>query len=593
MPTEPKNLTSIAADISNTQRVPELSDNGFNPSESSAICEYLEDLQPSQPIYPSDVKSKARARETQAWLRSDLMSIRQERSTEVVFLKRSPPPLSSSVQSAADKHLQCCERLLVPNNHGLFGQWSIANTELAPMLNRLILAGEGLNAVLLSSVEAANPSSSSPYRRPSSPHLVPRNSPQAKPMTAARQLILLAAALAGCATDGSYESRPSPSLPPASPQARGAEPPQPLPPPANVVPPPALPRPPLMPLPYPGEREGRATVSRLLPASIADRSGWAADIFTAVAALQIQASPENLCAVIAVIAQESSFQADPVVPGLSRIVWQEIDQRRNRYGIPKVVLDLALLKASPDGRNYQVRIDALRTERQMNALYDDMISEFPSGKTLFGGYNPIRTGGPMQVSIEFADEHVRNKPYPYPRRDGVRNEVFTRRGGLYFGIASLLDYPASYSQMIYRFADFNAGRYSSRNAAFQDAVSRLAGQKLSLDGDLLRYRNGLPVAEASDTQRAILVLQPRLNMSTTEIQGDLKQEKSFAFERTPLYQRLYALADVASAERLPRERLPRIDLKSPKISRQLTTEWFARRVNSRYLNCLSEKGPGT
>ena len=415
-------------------------------------------------------------------------------------------------------------------------------------------------------------------------------------MPSTRQLVLLAAAIAGCATDGSYESRPSPSLPPASPptlpQASGAKPPQPLLPAASVIPPPAPPRPSPVPLPHPSERDGRAMVSRLLPTSIADRSGWAADISAAIAALQLPASPENLCAVIAVIAQESSFQADPVVPGLSRIVWQEIDQRRGRYGIPKAVLDLALRKASPDGRSYQVRIDALRTEKQMNALYDEMISEFPGGKTLFGGYNPIRTGGPMQVSIDFAEEQVRNKPYPYPRRDSVRHEVFTRRGGLYFGIASLLDYPASYSQMIYRFADFNAGRYSSRNAAFQDAVSRLAGQKLSLDGDLLRYRNGLPVAEASDTQQAILVLQPRLNLSTTEILRDLKQEKSFAFETTPLYQRLHAIADAAGGERRPRELLPRINLKSPKISRQLTTEWFARRVNGRYLDCLSEKGPG-
>jgi hypothetical protein len=403
-------------------------------------------------------------------------------------------------------------------------------------------------------------------------------------MPSTRQLLLLAAAIAGCATDGSYESRPSPSLP----QAPGAKPQQPLLPPAGVIAPPGPTPVPL--LPYTGERDRRAMVSRLLPASIADRSGWAADIFAAIAALQIPASPENLCAVIAIIGQESSFQADPVVPGLSRIVWQEIDRRRSRYGIPKAVLDLALLKTSPDGRSYQVRIDALRTEKQMNVLYEDMISELPGGKTLFGGYNPIRTGGPMQVSIDFAEEQVRARPYPYRHMDSVRNEVFTRRGGLYFGIASLLDYPTSYSQMIYRFADFNAGRYSSRNAAFQDAVSRLAGQKLSLDGDLLRYRNG--VAEASDTERAILVLRPRLNMPTREILRDLKQEKAFAFERTPLYQRLYALADAAGAERLPRERLPRIDLKSPKISRQLTTEWFARRVNSRYLDCLSVKAPG-
>jgi len=339
--------------------------------------------------------------------------------------------------------------------------------------------------------------------------------------------------------------------------------------------------------PVSGERDARALVSRLLPANVADRSGWAADITTAFIALRIALLPEKLCAAIAVIGQESGFQSDPPVPGLARIVWQQVEQRREKYAIPKVVLDLALLKPSPDGRSYKARIDALRTEAQMNALYEEMISELPGGRTLFAGFNPVRTGGPMQVSVEFAEEQVRDRPYPYPRRDGVRNEVFTRRGGLYFGIASLLDYPASYSQMIYRFADFNAGRYSSRNAAFQDALGRVSGEKLSLDGDLRRYRDGMPVAAASESQRAMLSLGARLNLGEAEILRDLKLEKSFAFEQTPLYLRLHALADATTGTRRPREMMPQIALKSPKITRPLTTEWFARRVDGRYRDCLA------
>ena len=33
--------------------------------------------------------------------------------------------------------------------------------------------------------------------------------------------------------------------------------------------------------------------------------------------------------------------------------------------------------------------------------------------------------------------------------------------------------------------------------------------------------------------------------------------------------------------------MPSIDLKSPKITRKLTTEWFAKRVNTRYVKCLA------
>lgn len=396
--------------------------------------------------------------------------------------------------------------------------------------------------------------------------------------------LLVTVVIAGCATPGRDDVAPSATLS-TLPQAPLSE--VPVPPPVQVPRPLPMPPPAPAPAPAPSERAGRVVVNHLLPANIGDRSAWAADILAALVNLRIPALPENVCAAIAIIEQESGFQADPPVPGLSRIVWQEIEKRREKYGIPKIVLDIALLKSSPDGRTYKARIDALRSENQMNVLFDDMISELPGGKTLLAGYNPVRTGGPMQASVNFAEEQTRSQTYPYARRDSVRKEVFSRRGGVYFGIAMLLDYPAHYSRMIYRFADFNAGRYSSRNAAFQEAVSRLSGRTLSLDGDLLRYRDGVAVPEASDTQRAILVLRAGLNLSAAEILRDLKLEKSPTFEQTPLYLRLYALADAAAGEKCPRERLPQIDLKSPKITRQLTTEWFARRVDGRYRDCLA------
>ena len=417
---------------------------------------------------------------------------------------------------------------------------------------------------------------------------------------------VLAGLLTACASPGPVESRRSPSLPdqpptqipprqqPALP-APGLPPPpaSPARPPVVVAPAPA-PKPAVVPplvVPYLSERDGRALVARFLPSQVRDRDGWAADIFSAFAALKIPPTADNICAAVAVIEQESTFQADPPVPGLSQIVWKEIEARRERLHLPRLLVDTAMLKTSPDGRSYKARIDALRTERQMSELFDEMISEFPNGKALLGGYNPVRTGGPMQVSVSFAEEQVREKPYPYARRGSIRNEVFTRRGGLYFGIAILLDYPAPYSQPLYRFADFNAGRYSSRNVAFQAAVARLGGRALTLDGDLLRYRDGAPSGEPSATQRALLPLAGRLRLSKAEMLRDLKQEKAASFARTPLYQRVFALADQAAGGRMPRETMPKIRLKSPKIHRRLTTEWFAERVDWRYRSCLG-RGQG-
>jgi len=137
-----EHLASGYSAISTTGRVPSINDNGFHLSESSAICEYLEDQYPATPIYPSDVALKAKAREVQAWLRSDLMAIRTERPTEVVFVGRRPEPLSPNAQAAANKLFAAAEHLLPAGQANLFGAWSIADTDLALMLNRLVLAGD-------------------------------------------------------------------------------------------------------------------------------------------------------------------------------------------------------------------------------------------------------------------------------------------------------------------------------------------------------------------------------------------------------------------------------------------------------------------
>lgn len=81
------------AALSLTRRVPTLVHNDFGLSESSAISEYLDEIIPEPPIYPRDPRAHARARQIQAWLRSDLMPIRKERPTEVVFCKPTEVPL--------------------------------------------------------------------------------------------------------------------------------------------------------------------------------------------------------------------------------------------------------------------------------------------------------------------------------------------------------------------------------------------------------------------------------------------------------------------------------------------------------------------
>ena len=342
----------------------------------------------------------------------------------------------------------------------------------------------------------------------------------------------------------------------------------------------------------PDERQTKTLISQLLPGSVKDKNGWAGDLYAAFIHLKIPQVPETYCAVMAVIEQESSFQVDPVVPRLPDIVWRELEQRGARYGMPKLLITAAMLKSSPDGRSYQKRIDSLKTEKQLNALFNDMIAELPFGPQLLADYNPVHTAGPMQVSIEFAEQHAQETPYPFALKGSLRDEVFTRRGGLYFGSAILLDYPAPYTEVVYRFADFNAGRYSSRNAAFQSALGRLAGKKLALDGDLLRYEKGQASAQPSAVENTARSLSKPLKVSPAGIRRDLLLEKTARFADSPLFNQVFALAEQANGKALPRQAMPQIDLKSPKITRKLTTEWFARRVEGRYRSCLMRAEAG-
>jgi len=126
-----------------TQRVPTLIDGDFALSESSAIAEYLEDTFPDPPIFPAGRQMRARARQVQAWLRSDFMPIRMERPTPTIFYRQPiSTPLSAAAQLSSRKLCAAASELLGHGGENLFGDWSIADVDLALMLHRLIINGD-------------------------------------------------------------------------------------------------------------------------------------------------------------------------------------------------------------------------------------------------------------------------------------------------------------------------------------------------------------------------------------------------------------------------------------------------------------------
>lgn len=138
-----------------TARVPALVDGAFSLSESSAIVEYLDEKWPAPAhaaLLPRELEARARARQIMAWVRSDLGPIREERSSEYVFYPHDglPPyaPLSPVALRALEKLVGFAERIVPADGGPLFGAWSIADTDLAMMLQRLAKTHQPLPARL-------------------------------------------------------------------------------------------------------------------------------------------------------------------------------------------------------------------------------------------------------------------------------------------------------------------------------------------------------------------------------------------------------------------------------------------------------------
>jgi hypothetical protein len=198
--------------------------------------------------------------------------------------------------------------------------------------------------------------------------------------------------------------------------------------------------------------------------------------------------------------------------------------------------------------------------------------------------NPVTTLGSMQVSLAYAHTLAEYESL----EDGeLRDLLYTRAAGLRAGTARLLGYEAAYDRPAYRFADYNAGLYASRNAAFQEQLAALTGQTLALDGDLLAYdEHGKPKGGETDTLKAMLTFGRTHGFWDSTVRRAARDEKSADFEGTSLWKSVREAWRQANGREPPYARIPRVTLTSPKLAGPRSTEWFARAVTARYQKCL-------
>jgi len=142
--------------LARTQRIPSLQRGDFWLAESSAIAEYLAESFPFPKyarLFPENLEQRATCRELQAWLRTDLNALREERSTTTLWGARATKPLSEAAKTAAERLFRVLTPL-VGNKTTLFDAWCIADVDVALAVQRLNLNGDEVPAPLKAYAEA-------------------------------------------------------------------------------------------------------------------------------------------------------------------------------------------------------------------------------------------------------------------------------------------------------------------------------------------------------------------------------------------------------------------------------------------------------
>jgi hypothetical protein len=370
---------------------------------------------------------------------------------------------------------------------------------------------------------------------------------------------------------------------------------------------------PIKAVPPPPPRLSMDTIARAIPERVKDRRSWAAAVIAALDAIGVTPAREPVCAVLAIIDQESNFVANPTVPNLPRIVDAKLDELGKKLGpFGRPAIDRLLEgKAPGNPESFATRLKKVKTERDLDIVFRDLVdyyrARYPKtaataeiAGALFAGedvddLNPITTAGSMQVSVRFAAERGEARGLS---RQQVRDALYTREGGVEFGTARLFADEAGYTRFLYRFADYNAGVYASRNAALQDQVAVLVGTDLVPDGDILAYgRNGDVLDVDTRSLAALLAFRAAYapELSERDVRDDALQEKQAEFESTDTYRAVKRVYQAREGVAPGYARVPTVVLKSPKLSRDRTTAWFAESVDRRFSACLARlpKGAGT
>lgn len=137
-------------------RIPALQHGPLLLSTSVPIVEYLEESFPAPrwpAVLPRTAGERAQARHITMATRIELLALRRDRPAWMLFYPCTPAPMGGDARAEADELVDAARRLVAAPPGFLFGEFTIADLDLAFALQRLRRTGEELPDELLAYID--------------------------------------------------------------------------------------------------------------------------------------------------------------------------------------------------------------------------------------------------------------------------------------------------------------------------------------------------------------------------------------------------------------------------------------------------------
>jgi hypothetical protein len=298
----------------------------------------------------------------------------------------------------------------------------------------------------------------------------------------------------------------------------------------------------------------------------AEPESWLAGLNQAFYRLRVPCDDEDFLAqVLTTIQMESGVHRDPPLENRnleSFLDYRLATLRQKSLLAGWVIEDTALVRALRKKLQADTRSGRVRTEGQLVRYLEGELRPWLEG--YLGQYypvpdglarrlslrelgHPVQTLGPMQIGLRKALGNAKRRGEHMASVEQMEDALLSPASGvargILEGVAQLWRSYRLYRRLLpeveavrFAAADYNAGEFSSRNAAFQERVALLSGASLLLDGDLLVYAGGRPLARLSETEAAVRALG--LGLSPGQIHRDLLLEKEEEFGATTTARRV-------------------------------------------------------